>query len=109
MNLLISFLTALGLTLVFELVFALIWGVRKEGLLLVILMNVMTNPAVNLLHFFAVSLLGWPPLWVVPLLELAVVIVEGICCRGIIRRPWLFVLLANGFSYTMGVIIQKIC
>ena len=109
MTLLLSVLTALSLTLLFELFFALIWGIRREGLLLVILMNVMTNPAVNLLYFFAVSLLGWRSLWVVPPLELAVVIVEGICCRGVIRRPWLFVVLANGVSYTLGVILQKIC
>ena len=80
MTLLSSFLTALFLTLAFELLFAWVWGVRKHGLLLVILMNILTNPAVNLLHYFAVYLLGWPAFWVILTLEAAVVITEGFCC-----------------------------
>ena len=106
MSLLPALLTALTLTLVFELLFALIWGVRKDGLLLVILMNVMTNPAVNLLHYIAVYLLGWPAVWVIPVLEIAVVITEGFCCKDVIKRPWLFALLINGFSYTVGELLQ---
>ena len=97
----------LALTLVLELVFALAWGVRKEGLLGVALMNLMTNPAANVLYYFGVQLLGWPPLWLTLALEAAVVAVEGICCRGIIRRPWLFALLVNLFSYSVGALIQK--
>lgn len=109
MTLIISLLTALFLTLVFELLFALIWGIRKDGLLLVFLMNVMTNPAVNLLHYYAVRFFGWPMVWVTAVLELAVVAVEGLCCRGVVRRPWLFSLLINAFSYGMGVIILHCC
>ena len=101
MNLLLSLLTALTLTLFFELLFALLWGVRKDGLLLVVLMNILTNPAVNLLHFFTVSLFGWSAMWVVPILEAAVVLTEGFCCKDIIKKPWLFALLINGFSYGM--------
>ena len=97
---------ALLLTLTFELLFALVWGVRKNRLLLVVLMNIMTNPAVNLLHYLAVYLLGWPAFWVIPVLELAAVIAEGFCCKGVIRRPWLFVVLINAFSYSMGALIQ---
>ena len=108
MSLFVSLLMALSLTLVFELLFALLWRVRKDGLLLVLLMNVMTNPAVNLLHYLAVCLLGWPALWVIPVLEIAVVITEGFCCKDVIRRPWLFALLINAFSYTMGVVIQQL-
>ena len=106
MSLLPALLTALTLTLVFELLFALLWGVRKDGLLLVILMNVMTNPEVNLLHYIAVYLLGWPAVWVIPVLEIAVVITEGFCCKVVIKRPWLFALLINGFSYTAGELLQ---
>ena len=97
---------ALLLTLTFELLFALVWGVRKDRLLLVVLMNIMTNPAVNLLHYLAVYLLGWPAFWVIPVLELAAVITEGFCCKGVIRRPWLFAVLINAFSYSMGALIQ---
>ena len=107
MSLLHAILAALAMTLVLELVFALAWGVRKEGLLVVALMNLMTNPAANVLYYFGVQLLGWPPLWLTLALEAAVVATEGICCRGIIRRPWLFALLVNLFSYGVGALIQK--
>ena len=76
MSILTSLLIALGLTLVLELLFALVWGVRRDGLLLVVLMNVMTNPAVNVLHYIAVYLLGWPAFGVVPVLELTAVAAE---------------------------------
>lgn len=101
-----GFLMALCLTLVLELLFALLWGVRKKGLLLVVLMNILTNPAVNLLHYLAVYLLGWPPIWVVPVLEAAAITAEGFCCKNMIHRPWLFAILINGFSYAMGAAIQ---
>ena len=106
MSLLHAILAALAMTLVLELVFALAWGVRKEGLLVVGLMNLMTNPAANVLYYFGVQLLGWPPLWLTLALEAAVVAAEGICGRGIIRRPWLFALLVNLFSYGVGALIQ---
>lgn len=108
MNLAASLLTALALTLIFELLFALVWGVRKDGLMLVVLMNVLTNPAVNVLHYLAVYLLGWPALWVVLVLELAAVTAEGLCCKDVIRRPWLFAVLINAFSYSMGELIQHL-
>lgn len=106
MSILTTLLIALVLTLVLELLFALVWGVRRDGLTLVVLMNIMTNPAANLLHHIAVCLLGWPTAWVVLVLELSVVVVEGFCCKGVIRRPWLFALLINVWSYSMGVLIQ---
>lgn len=105
MSPLTAILAALALTLALELIFALAWGVRKEGLLVVALMNLMTNPAANVLYYLGARLLGLPPLWLT--LEAAVVAVEGVCCRGIIRRPWLFVLLVNLFSYGVGALIQK--
>ncbi len=41
---------SLGLTLLLEGTFVLVWGVRGRDLLLVLLANVLTNPAVVLLH-----------------------------------------------------------
>ena len=58
MTMLLSMAAALGLTLVLELTFALIWGLRKKELLLVVLMNILTNPAVNLLYLLAYQV-GW--------------------------------------------------
>ena len=108
MSLLHAILAALAMTLVLELVFALAWGVRKEGLLVVVLMNAMTNPAANVLYFLGVRLQGWPVAWVALVLEAAVVTAEGLCCRGVIRRPWLFALLVNLFSYGVGALIQTL-
>ncbi len=90
-------LLSLLLTLLFELPFALAWGVRKRGLVLVILMNLLTNPAVVTLHYLTGLTLIW---------ELAAVVTEGFCCRGMIRKPWLFALLINTFSYSMGELLQ---
>lgn len=109
MNLLTSMLLALTLTLLLELLFALIWGVRKDGLLMVVLMNLLTNPAVNLLHYLAGTLLGWQSFWLVVVLEAAAVVTEGFCCRDFIRRPWLFALFVNLFSYSMGELLQLFC
>ena len=96
-----SLIGSLVLTLVLETLFALVWGVRKKGLLIVALMNVLTNPAVVTLHFLCVNWLGWTVLPVV-VLELAAMVVEGFCCKGVIKRPWLFAVLVNLFSFGIG-------
>ena len=105
-QLLHSLLISLLLTLVLELLFALIWGIRKRGLILIILMNILTNPAVVLLHFFCTVFLGWMGFLPVLILELAAIVVEGFCCRGMIRKPWLFAFCINLFSYSIGELLQ---
>lgn len=105
MTMLLSMAAALGLTLVLELAFALIWGLRKKELLLVVLMNILTNPAVNLLYLLAYQV-GWNSVWLILLLETAAVVTEGFCCRDVIRRPWLFALLVNLFSYGTGELLK---
>ena len=105
-QLLHSLLISLLLTLVLELLFALIWGIRKRGLILIILMNILTNPAVVLLHFFCTVFLGWTGFLPVLILELAAIVVEGFCCRGMIRKPWLFAFCINLFSYSIGELLQ---
>ena len=106
MSLLLSMALALFITLVLELVFALVWGLRKHQLLMVVLMNVLTNPAANALYGFMTVYLGWPRLWPAVILEAAAIVVEGLCCRGFMKKPWLFVILANIFSYTAGLLLQ---
>ena len=105
-QLLHSLLISLILTLLLELLFALIWGVRKRGLILIILMNILTNPAVVLLHFFCTVFLGWTGFLPVLILELAAIVVEGFCCCGMIRKPWLFAFCINLFSYSIGELLQ---
>ena len=103
-----SLTVSLALTLVLELAFALVWGVRKKGLLLVGLMNLLTNPAVVTLHYLFSHRLGYSTVLLVILLEAAAILVEGLCCRGMIKRPWLFALLINLFSYGMGELLGGI-
>lgn len=103
--LLLSLSVSLGLTLVLELAFSLIWGLRSRDLMLVVLMNLLTNPAVVLLHHL---LRSWPEVPVVIVLEAAAILVEGLCCRyrgEHIRHPWRFALLVNLFSYGIGVFL----
>ena len=106
MYLIHSLIVSLVLTLLVELAFALVWGVRQRGLLLVLLMNILTNPAVVLLHFVCTVIMGWGSFFPVLILELAAIVTEGFCCRGVIRKPWLFALCINVCSYGVGEILQ---
>ena len=109
MSILFSLAKALGLTLVLELLFALAWGLRKEKLLTVVLMNLLTNPAANLIYYGMRVYLGWHTLLPVLMLELFVIGAEGLCCQDFMEKPWAFVILANVFSYAAGLLLQTIC
>ena len=89
---------SLLLTLLLELSFALLQGLRgRRELALVALVNCLTNPPAVLLR----CALRVP---VLPL-EAAAVLVEGLCYRafsGQLRHPLRFSLAANAFSYTAG-------
>ncbi|MBQ9968649.1 MAG: hypothetical protein IJO88_08000 [Oscillospiraceae bacterium] len=108
MSLLLPMAWTLALTLVLELVFALVWGLRREKLLMVLLMNILTNPAANILYSFMTVYLGWSKCLPAVVLETAVIAVEGLCCRGFMDRPWSFVILVNLFSYTAGLLLQTL-
>lgn len=98
-----DFLLPLALTLAFEGVVAFIWGLRRWNLLLFLLVNVLTNPAAVLLHALFP---GWA---VTAALELGVIAVEGLCYDRLgyaVRRPWLFSLCANAFSFCLGLVVD---
>lgn len=101
---------SLALTLVFEEGFALIWGLRgKRELGLVALVNVLTNPPVVLLYYTAAGLWQWNAVPVTLVLEAAAVLVEWRCYRAFseqVKRPFLFALLINLFSYGAGCVIN---
>ena len=102
---------SLCLTLVFEEAFALLWGLRGRDLLLCLLVNLLTNPPVVFLtlcwrHFAPYP--GWLP---VPFLEAAAVVIEGAIYRRDgekVRRPFLFSLCANAFSFALGLLVNAI-
>ena len=101
--------TALLLTVALEGTLACLWGPRtREHLALVALVNCLTNPPVNLLYSLLVGLWGWPALPVTALLEAAAVAVEWRCYRALddgLRRPFLFSLCANAFSFFLGSLL----
>lgn len=92
---------SLILTLALELPVALLWKLRGWELLLCVLVNLMTNPAVGLGYRLM-------PCWeTVLLLEAAAAAAEGFCYdRAGIRRPWMLSLTANGVSFGLGCVIN---
>ena len=98
-----AFALSLGLTLLFEVPFACLWGLRsRHNLTVAVLVNVLTNPAVVLLNA-----LGGPIL----LLEAAAIAVEAVSyrhCGKEIQRPVLLACCANVFSYSMGLLLQAV-
>lgn len=100
---LLTFALSLALTLAVEGAAAALWGLRGKDLLLCALVNLLTNPAVVLLHLL------FPAPWVTAGAELAAVAAEALYYRRYgerIRRPWLFSLVANGCSFGLGLILN---
>ena len=103
----IMFGISLLLTLVLELAIALCFGYRSKRMMaLVILVNVLTNPAAVLLHWLGIGQLP---------IEFAVILVEGciyLCFskdeNWKITHPVRFAVFANGISWGLGVLIQLI-
>ena len=96
---------SLGLTLLLESIFGLIWGVKgKRDWFLLLLVNVVTNPIVVTLHYCVSSF------WAVTVaLEVFAVAAEWLAYRrwGKSTYPaFLFSLCANCFSYFSGLLIN---
>ena len=108
--LLTALVVSLLLTLLLEEGFALAWGLRgRRELALAALVNCLTNPPVVLLYHTAVGLGHWSPALAAAVLECGAVVVEWRCYKAFseqLRRPFLFSLLANAFSYGTGCVIS---
>lgn len=98
-----AFAVSLCLTLLLELPVAYAWGLRsRHNLTVAVLVNVLTNPAVVLLHALGIPILP---------LEAAAIAVEGFCyrhCGEDVRRPYLLSLCANCISYGTGLALNAI-
>ena len=96
---------SLGLTLVLESIFGLIWGITgKWDWLLLLLVNVVTNPIVVTLHYCVSTFWGFTIV-----LEVFAVVAEWLAYRkwGKSTHPaFLFSLCANCFSYFSGLLIN---
>lgn len=101
---------SLLLTLIFEEIFAFIWGLRgKRELGLVALVNCLTNPPVVLLYYTATGFWHWNAVLVTIILETAAILTEWFCYRAFseqVKKPLLFALLVNLFSYGIGCVIN---
>ena len=75
---------SLGLTIVLEETFGWMWGVRNRwDMTLVVLVNVLTNPAVVYLYYMNMIFVGWNRILVTVFLEMAAAAAEGL--RKILR------------------------
>ena len=104
LHLLYSLAGSLLLTLLIEVIFALIWGVRRQ-LWMIVLMNIITNPAVVTLHFLIANYTVWNLPVCIFLLEAAAVAAEAWLCRDLLPRPWLFALYINLVSFGIGCLL----
>lgn len=98
------------LTIVFEVFFTFVLGVRKKkDMLLVVLVNVLTNPFVVSMYYVNMYYIGWNSKLVTAFLEISAVLIEGFCykkyCRNS-RHPFFLSLGANAFSYCMGLLVN---
>ena len=112
----VSLAVSLALTLVLESVFFLLFRAmntnrEKKDFKLLILVNVLTNPIV-VLSFWLVSIYSdWNTNIAIIPLEFFAVIVEGLYYKKYgqgIKRPFLFSLGANAFSFGIGSLISII-
>lgn len=106
-----SLALSLGLTLLFELPAAILLGVRrKQDVLLVTLVNILTNPLVVLILNLFLYVTAAPPPWFLILpLEIFAVLTEGfVYQKGLSFRrihPFILSLILNGISYFGGLLL----
>ena len=109
-GLLFALVISLILTIVLETAFFLFTGKRdKKDLLLLVLVNIITNPIVVLLYWLAILYTNWHTALIIIPLELFAVLTEGYYYKKYGRgfhHPYLFSLAANIFSFGIGLIIQ---
>jgi len=103
---------SLALTLIIECGFFLATGKKnKKDLLLAVLANIITNPVVVLGYWLIYLYTNWSTMLSKAVLELSAVVVEGNYYRKYgqeFTRPFLFSLGANGLSFAVGHLIQRI-
>ena len=95
---------SLFLTQLFELPFAWLWGAKNKDLIVVLLMNILTNPLVVMWHYTTWEL-GFLISTVLP--ELAAIVTEATLLRKFTKDtpyPVLLGVMINLFSYSAGVL-----
>lgn len=114
-DILSMFAVSLILTIIIESVVARIWGLKtKKEMLLVLLVNILTNPAAVFCVWIGNSYLGSPFDFLFQcIIELGVVVVEGKVYSSFareeawnIKKPLQFAFIVNMISWLSGVVIQ---
>lgn len=101
--------TSLTLTLIIEIAF--FWLIDKNDkndLLLVCLVNILTNPPVVLLYWLAILYLNLNNTLVIVILEFCAIIVEAYYYKNYgqnFKHPFVFSLTANIISFGIGLLI----
>ena len=106
-------LLSLLITIAVELPLSLLFGARKKGLIAVLLVNLITNPAVVFLSYLARGVLseGWTKAAVI-FLEIAAVITEALLYKKSgteltgIRRPFPASVTLNLTSFLAGLLFK---
>lgn len=100
----LKFAGSLFFTLLSELPVSFLFKARNKDILLVLLVNILTNPLVVL-----ISMLAGNRVFVQVLLEIAVVFAEGgyyIKCSTYIKRGFFCSLCCNLVSYSLGLFLN---
>ena len=107
MNLYEALALSLLLTEAIELPVCCLLGFRGRELVIVLLANIVTNPAVVFLHHIFTAFTPLPEWSFTLVLELAAFIVEALIYRKATDRriPMLDSFIANAVSYSIGLII----
>ena len=111
-NLPLIMIRCLALTIIIELIMALILGVRdKKDIINVILVNIITNPIVVLTPILVYLKFGnYYPRIVLFILEILTVIVEGLIYKKVLKYKkinWLLLsLILNVVSFLIGEVIN---
>lgn len=106
---------ALGLTLAFELTVAAVWWRKWNAIIPVLLVNVLTNPPLNvIMSQIMLSRGGRDALYwcVLAAAEVSVVLIEGFLLSRMLcvghKKALLFALVANAVSYFSGVLLDVV-
>ena len=114
MELLVSLFYCLSLTILIELIIAIIFGVRdKKDIYLVILAQILTNPVVVLITIFTGLNCSYTVYLVsIAIMELLAIIVEGLLYKMYLKKqtinPFAFALILNMISFISGLIIGSV-
>ena len=100
---------SLLMTIVLELLAAVVLGLRGRDLLLTMIVNLLTNPIVTASFYILSGLTMLPEPLIKLILEISAVTAEWLIYRKYgenIKRPLLLSVGLNGFSFFLGMLIN---